>query len=140
MRPGHDQAHPGAPPHPATPEPHRHARKRNTALSHVNDGRDVHGDNWVAIVVVAIIFGVFLVIVFIVICCLSHGGKAAVESASWDPPVEGGGGGTAEVERRYNTAAAALRAQGLSEHLSSVSMGMVFPVARKFAPTGKKIE
>ena len=141
-RPGHDQAHPEAPPHPsAPPVGHRHARKRNTALAIAKDEREVHGDNWVAIVVVGIVFGVFLLIVFIVICCVSHGGKGGVEQASWEPTAENTETDNDNVEGRYKSHyGGVLKAQVLSDHLSSVSTGMVFTVARKFDPTGKKLE
>jgi hypothetical protein len=111
----------------------------------------VHGDNWVAITVVGIVFAVCIVILLIVLCCLGHQSRKASRSSVADTPVDDDGNGetaaAADVDQTPTETTSAnariaikqqrISSQILSDHLSAASTGMVFTVADKFAPNGK---
>ena len=91
----------------------------------VTKAREVDDDNWVAIMIVAIIFGVFIFIVLLVMCCVVNRAPAAVvvdEDAA------------ETVDARYKTPPAVL-----SAHLAASSTGMVFQVQGKFSPSGRPV-
>jgi len=85
----------------------------------VTKEREVSDDNWVAIMIVGIIFGVFIFIVLLVMCCIVNRPPAAVE-------------GVEPVDSRYKAQPAML-----SAHLAASSTGMVFQVQGKFTPSGR---
>lgn len=118
-------------------------RRGDPAL--LTEDREVHGDNWIAIVVVGIVVGICIVILLFVLCCLSHQSRKAASLAQ-DTSANAGepeadiesDGGTEGVQTRV--ALKPIASSLLSDHLAGASTGMIFGVVDKFAPNGKRFK
>jgi hypothetical protein len=154
VRPGHDMVHPngvsgtGNKKSTLRQQRHRHIRRRDSKLyaaaDEYTDQRTVHGDNWVAIMIVGIVFAIFIAIVIIVLCVLSHRlPKAESMPEPTAPPSDegtgqgggggGGGGGSGSavspVETRYTVVH--------TDSYTGASYPMALPIHAKFTQYGK---
>jgi hypothetical protein len=154
LRPGHDKVHPGQRRSDGDGGRrergrHHHARRQSPAsvngadLSVEGETRVVHDDNWVAILIVGLFFGICVVIVVIVICYVSHrkpdrpvpgtvdpfASVPEVSTMAPPPPPP------SDVPETANSKLAA----SLVAHLVASSTGMItsLPGGGKFTPTGQ---